>query len=202
MFGDASHTHLLEAVNLRKSRAVVIAISGQDETQEIVRAIRSVCQTTYLVVRSKYVRETDELLALGADDVIPQEFETSIEIAARIMSRFLIPMESIDGFISLLRSDNYQLLEGRKKLPRTFTSRQLPNLNITTLMVGRDSGGPVGKSIGEANIRNEHGVNIIGIRRNDKMYFNFNASEKILQNDLLFVYGEPERVHRFQERIA
>jgi CPA2 family monovalent cation:H+ antiporter-2 len=202
MFGDASHTHLLEAVHLWKSRAVVVAISGQQETQEIVRAIRTVCQTTYLVVRSKYVRETDELLALGADDVIPQEFETSIEIASRIMSRFLIPMESIDGFISLLRSDNYQLLEGRKKLPRTFTSRQLPNLNITTVMVGRDSGGPVGKSIAEANIRHEHGVNIIGIRRDDKMYFNFTANEKILQNDLLFVYGEPERVHRFQERIA
>lgn len=202
LFGSAVHGHLLETVHLRRSRAVVVAISDHRETQEVVRAIRSVCQTTYLVVRSKYVRETNELLALGADDVIPQEFETSIEISHRILSRFLIPIETIDHFIALLRSDNYQLLEGKQKLPRTYTSGHLPNLNITTVHVGRDSGGPVGKTIAEANIRQEYGVSIIGIRRDDEMHFHFNASEKILQNDLLFVHGEPEQVHKFQENTA
>lgn len=201
MFGNAAHSHILGTVNVRKSRAVVIAISDYRETENMVRAIRMVCQTTYLVVRSKYVKETNELLALGADDVIPEEFETSIEISSRILNRFLIPTEDIDSFISMLRSDNYQLLEGKRKLPKTYRSEKFPNLNITTIHVGRDSGGPVGKSIGESNIRNKYGVNIIGIGRNDEMHFHFDAHEKILQNDLLFVYGEPEKVHYFQEKV-
>lgn len=202
LFGNAAHSHILETVNLRKSRAVVIAISDYRETENMVRAIRMVCHTTYLVVRSKYVRETNELLALGADDVIPEEFETSIEISSRILNRFLIPIEDIDSFMSMLRSDNYQLLEGKRKLPKTYRSDKLPNLNITTIHVGRDSGGPVGRSLGEANVRNTYGVNIIGIGRNEKMHFHFDANEKILQNDLLFVYGEPEKVHKFQENVS
>ena len=60
----------------------------------------------------------------------------------------------------------------------------------------------MGRSIGEANVRNEYGVNIIGICRDDEMHYHFDASEKILQNDLLFVYGAPEQVHKFQEKIS
>jgi CPA2 family monovalent cation:H+ antiporter-2 len=202
LFGNAVHSHILETVNVRGSRAVVVAISDYAETENIVRAIRMACQTTFLVVRSKYVKETNELLALGADDVIPEEFETSIEISSRILNRFLIPIEDIEGFISLLRSDNYQLLESKRKLPKTYRYEKMPNLNITTIQVGRDSGGPVGKSIGEANVRKNYGVNIIGICRNNQIYLHFDANEKILQSDLLFVYGEPEKVHKFQETVS
>lgn len=202
LFGNATHTHILEKANLRNSRAVVVSISDIHETQQIVRTIRMVCQTTYLVVRSKFVKETDILIALGADDVIPEEFETSIEISSRILHRFLVPHDDIDNYISLLRSHNYQLLEGQRKLPQTFKTPSLPNLNITTLKVGRDSGGPVGKSLRESNIRKEYGINIIGICRNDKMYFHFDSDEKILQNDLLFVYGQQQNMNRFHETIS
>jgi CPA2 family monovalent cation:H+ antiporter-2 len=201
LFGNAADSHLLDTVNLRRSRAVVIALSDYKVTEEIVRAIRMICQTTYLVVRSQYLKDTDELIALGADHVIPAEFETSIEISSRILNRFLIPVEDIDHFIAMLRSDHYHLLEGKRKLPETYRSQAIPNLNITTIHVGRDSGGPVGKTIREANVRNDYGVNIIGICRNDQVQFHFDANEKILQDDLLFVYGESEQVHQFQEHV-
>lgn len=201
LFGNALHSHILETVNLQNSRAIVIAISDHHETKDIVRAVRSVCQTTFMIVRSKYVKETNELLALGADDVIPEEFETSIEISSRILHRFLVPVDDIDRFVLMLRSDNYHLMEGQRKLPVTYRDQRLPNLNITTLKVARDSGGPVGKSIAEGNIRNTYGVNIIGICRDEQMYFHFDATERILQNDLLFVYGEPEKVQEFQSKI-
>ena len=154
-----------------------------------------------MVVRSKYVHESTELLALGADDVIPEEFETSIEISSRVLHRFLVPTEDIEKFTSLLRLDNYHLLESNEKLPKTYRSPSLPNLNITTLKVGRDSGSVVGKSIGESDIRKQFGVNIVGICRDDQLHFHFDASEKIYQNDLLFVYGEPGRVNKFHELI-
>lgn len=202
LFGNAADIHLLETVLLRKSRAVVVAISDNQETKNIIRVVRSICNTTYLLVRSKYVRETTDLLSLGADDVIPEEFETSIEISSRVLHRFLIPTEDIDRFTSLVRADNYHLLEAKQKLPTTYRSTKLPDLNITTISVIRDSGKLVGKSIGESNIRNKFGVNIIGICRDDKMRFHFDATEKILQNDLLFVYGEPDRVNKFQEEVT
>lgn len=201
LFGNASQGHILESVHIRNARAIVVAISDYQESKNIVRAIRSICKTAYLLVRSKYVRETTELLAIGADDVIPEEFETSIEISSRVLHRFLVPTEDIDRFTSLVRSDNYHLFEGKQKLPKTYGSARFPDINITTIKVGRDSGGVVGKAISESDVSNKFGVDIIGIFRNDKMLFNFDSAEKILQNDLLLIYGEPKRVHDFQEEI-
>jgi CPA2 family monovalent cation:H+ antiporter-2 len=155
-----------------------------------------------MLVRSKYVRETSELLALGADDVIPEEFETSIEIFSRVLQKFLVPIDDIDAFTDLVRANNYHLFEAKKKLPQTFRSSSLPDLNITTIQVNRDSGGLIGKSIGESNIRSEYGVSIIGICRDDELHFHFDANEKILQNDLLFVYGKAREVEQFHRAVS
>lgn len=202
LFGDASRLHILEKVHVRNSRAIVIAISDYEQSKNVVRAVRSICQTAYIIVRSKYVQESTELLTLGADDVIPEEFETSIEISSRVLSRFLIPTEYIESFSTMVRADQYHLLESNKKLPKTHKSANMPGLNITTIKVGRDSGSVVGKSIADSNIRNEFGVNIIGICRDNQMHFHFDSSEKIIQNDLLFVYGEPESIHKFYEKVS
>lgn len=202
VYGNATDTHILEIVHLRNARAVVVAISNHLETKNIVKTVRSICQTTHLVIRSKYVRETNELLALGADDVIPEEFETSIEISSRILHKFLVPEDDIERFADLVRSDNYKILEQRQKLPKTFRPKELPSLNITTLKVTRDSGGIIGKSIGESGIRNTFGVNIIGIRRNNEMLFHFDSTELILPNDLLLVQGAPHQIHDFQKRVV
>ncbi|MDW7760442.1 MAG: hypothetical protein SCM96_07375 [Acidobacteriota bacterium] len=37
------------------------------------------------------------VVVLGADDVVPEEFETSIEIFTRILDRFHIPQNVIDA---------------------------------------------------------------------------------------------------------
>jgi CPA2 family monovalent cation:H+ antiporter-2 len=44
------------------------------------------------------VAETAALYDLGASDVIPEEFETSVEIFNRVLARYLIPRDQIDRF--------------------------------------------------------------------------------------------------------
>lgn len=202
LFGNATQPHILETVHIFQARAVVIAISDHEATKEIVRSVRSICHSVFVLVRSKYVRETTELLDMGADDVIPEEFETSIEIFSRVLQKFLIPIDDIDAFTDLVRANNYHLFVAKKKLPHTFRSSNLPDLNITTIQVNRDSGGVVGRSIGESNIRSEYRVNIIGIYRDEEMHFHFDADEKILQNDLLFVYGRSQEVEQFHRAVS
>ena len=59
----------------------------------------------------------EELNALGADEVIPEEFETSIEIFTRVLHNFLIPQEDIEKFTNSLRSDNYSLFQKNPVFP-------------------------------------------------------------------------------------
>ncbi|MBS0011099.1 MAG: cation:proton antiporter [Bacteroidales bacterium] len=202
LFGDASNVHILETARLIHARAVVIAISDPVATKRIISNIRMISQSVYLLVRTRYVHETDELIALGADDVIPEEFETSLEIFSRILHNFLVPVDDIDNFIELIRSDNYHLLQAKKKLPITIKTTKIPDFKVTCVTVNRDSGKIVGKSIKDSHIRAEYGINILAISRNDKMIYDISPDEMILQNDLVFVHGKPENVDRFHKSVS
>ncbi|MCX7551863.1 monovalent cation:proton antiporter family protein [Xanthomarina sp. F2636L] len=197
LFGDASEPHILDTVNLSKARSVVIAISNPENTRTIIRNVRNISQSVYLVVRTRYVKEIPELIALGADDVIPEEFETSIEIFSRVLHDFLIPENDISEFIDLIRADNYEIFNSKKKLPKTFKSTKIPNVNITCLRVNVDSGKIVGRTLKEMNIRKEYGINILAIERKDNVIDHIQPHEKLFQNDKLYVSGKQEAIEEF-----
>lgn len=197
IFGDASQKHILEHTNLHKARGVVIAISDPKATKVIIGNIREMSQSVYLVVRTQYVKEINELMALGADDVIPEEFETSIEIFSRILHQFLVPIDEIDRFIEIVRSDNYGLFQNKKILPRTFKSAKLPDFNITCLRITTDSSKMVGKPLSELQYRSNYGINILAISRNGDLIKNIGPDQKIKQGDIVYVQGDQGSIENF-----
>lgn len=201
IFGDASQPHILDTVNLSKARSVVIAISDKEITKTVIRNIRSTSQTVHILVRTRYVREISELIALGADDVIPEEFETSIEIFARVMHNFLVPESQIDNLIEYVRSDNYEVFQMKKKVPKTFTPTSIPDFNITCVRVSNDSHKINGRTIKEANIRAKYGVSVLAISHNDKIIDDIHPDQKIHQNDLLYIQGSQENIEQFRKYV-
>ncbi|UJH91346.1 NAD-binding protein [Antarcticibacterium sp. 1MA-6-2] len=119
IFGDATNPLILKHLHVQEARVVVIAISDPDATKKIINGIRSLTQTANLIVRTRYVREIEENLRLGADEVIPEEFETSIEIFSRVLRKYLIPHNEIQDFINQVRSSDYEMLTTLKKGPHT-----------------------------------------------------------------------------------
>jgi len=201
LFGDATQDHILELVNIRKARVTVIAISDPVATKAIIRNIRAISQSMHLVVRTRYVKEIPELIAVGADDVIPEEFETSIEIFSRTLHYFLIPEDDIEYFINMTRSNNYSLFQNKKSTPRTFRPTDLPDFKISSLKVRTDSGTIIGKPINELDVRNKFGVNILGILREDELISNITAEERICRRDILYVTGHQLNIDKFRKSI-
>lgn len=201
LFGDATQDHMLELVNIRKARVTVIAISDPVATKAIIRNIRAISQSMHLVVRTRYVKEIPELIAVGADDVIPEEFETSIEIFSRTLHYFLIPEDDIEYFINMTRSNNYSLFQNKKSIPRTFRPTDFPDFKISCLKVKTDSGAVIGKPINELDVRNKFGVNILGIMRKDELISNITAEERICRRDILYVTGHQLDIDKFRKSI-
>jgi len=56
------------------------------------------------------ISEVDSLRALGADEVIPEEFETSIEIVMRLLRTFHVPGNILATQLRALRDEGYRLL--------------------------------------------------------------------------------------------
>lgn len=201
IFGDATQDHILETVHLSNARAAVIAISDNSATKSIIKNIRNHSDSLYLVVRTRYVKETSELLALGADEVIPEEFETSIQIFAHILQNFLVPEDDIDQQIDKVRADNYQLFKGELKLPKTYRPANLADFNITSLCMTGDSNKFLGKPLKDLNLRAEFGINILVIKRKNEILESIQPTEILKQGDILYIQGNQSKIEQFSKLI-
>jgi CPA2 family monovalent cation:H+ antiporter-2 len=201
LFGDARQDHIMETVNISKARVVVIAISDPEGTKVVAKNIRMVSQSVHLIVRTRFVKEIPELIALGADDVIPEEFETSIEIFSRALHYFLIPEDDIGHFAEITRSDNYGLFQNKKSIPRTFRPSKYPEFDISCLKVRTDNRRIVGKTLSELDVRNQYGINILGLSRKDELITNTGPNEVLLQRDILYVTGTQASIDQFRKHI-
>ncbi len=108
-YGDATKENVLESLNVKDAKVIVIAISDPVATRRIVKLVRELNPKAYIIARTLYIKEMNPLLKLGANAVIPEEFETSIEIFNRVMSKFSISQSKIDKFIFKTREDNYKV---------------------------------------------------------------------------------------------
>ena len=201
IFGDATQDHILETVHLSHARTAVIAISDNFATRSIIKNIRAQSNSLYLVVRTRYVKETSELIALGADEVIPEEFETSVQIFTNVLQNFLVPEDDIDQFIEKVRSDNYQLFKGDLKRPKTYRHNELADFNITCLRMNADSNKFLGLPLKELNLRAEYGINILGIKRKNIMLKSIQPEEKLKQGDLIYILGNQNKIEQFHKLV-
>ncbi|OWY22759.1 potassium transporter KefB [Sphingobacteriales bacterium UPWRP_1] len=203
IFGDATQPHILHEARLEIARVAVIAISDPKATKAIVSNIRNISPTVYLIVRTRFVKETDELIALGADEVIPEEFETSIEIFSRALLKYLIPLDEVEKLVQDVRTGNYQMLRPKTEVaPVGVFLNQPPNINISCLRVAADSGRVSGKTIADAEIRKTWGITILAINRYNSLISVIEPHIKILQNDLLYVTGNTAQIDAFYKEVA
>jgi CPA2 family monovalent cation:H+ antiporter-2 len=142
----------------------------------------------------------DSLYALGVNQVIPEEFETSIEIFSRVLARYLIPRNEIERLIAEARAGGYDMFRSLSKDSLSFSDLkcQIPNVDITTFRVG--DGSPIsGKSIGEIGIRKKHGVTVLALRRGEQMLSNPEAGTVIHPGDLIVALSEPSKLAQFAQ---
>jgi monovalent cation:H+ antiporter-2, CPA2 family len=200
-YGDAANEFLLEHFKVYTARVAVVAISDPAATRRIITNIRSICQTVYIIVRTRYVKEIDEFHRLGAEEVIPEEFETSIEIFTRLLRRYLIPQNDIEKFVLDIRSDNYEMLRPYSSGTARAMGVDIPDINITCLRTQQGDNEIVGKTIAESQLRSKYGVNLLAIQRNSGFITEIEANTKILQNDMLYIMGSPASIADLNNKI-
>lgn len=99
-FGDATHDLILNHANVKFAKAAAVMINDPPAARRIVRAIRKLNPNIFLIVRTRYIFEKEKMMDLGANEVIPDEYGTSIEIFSRTLRRFDVSNENIKKMIS------------------------------------------------------------------------------------------------------
>lgn len=201
-YGDAVQENILSHVAIHKARVAVIAISDPMATKRIIVNIRNISSKVFIIVRTRFILEMDDNFNLGANEVIPEEFETSIEIFTRVLTKYLIPRDQIEEFIRGIRADNYEMLRSYPSAESTaFQGFDLTDVEIATLTVQRNSKKVVGKSLQESELRKNFGITIVAIKRDHEIISDIKAETEILQNDIIYVFGKPEDIVKFNDKI-
>ncbi|MGW1455591.1 cation:proton antiporter domain-containing protein [Salegentibacter agarivorans] len=204
IFGDATNSLILKHLHVQEARVIVIAISDPGATKKIISNVRLYSKTAFIIVRTRYVREIEENIKLGADEVIPEEFETSIEIFNRVLKKYLVPYNEIMDFTASIRSSDYEMLTSVKGRPHKPSLQHLhiPNREIVTLSVQQNNRDIVGKSIQTSGIGKNFRVTVLAIKRDTQYITEILPDTKIKQGDLLYIFGNPLNINRLNEALS
>ncbi|QDH81582.1 potassium transporter KefB [Echinicola soli] len=202
IYGDASNEMVLKHVNIHLSRVVVIAISNSDATKSIITAIRLLTQNASIIVRTRYVNEIAANLSMGANEVIPEEFETSIEIFTRVLNKYLIAKDDIEDFTEEVRSHNYEMFRATQNRGRDRLNIDLPEINFVSLKVDRDSGQYINKPLKKVNLRETLGVNLVALKREGQTTSHIDGDTKLKFGDIVYVVGKPDGLSEFEKAIG
>ncbi len=189
-YGDASQEPLLRHVNAEKARAIVVVIDDPAGARRIVETSRRIAPDAYILVRSRYLREVEVLLGLGADEVIADEMEVSIEVFSRVLARMLVPREDIKRFIGEVRGEWRRMARNLSKESTSIGDLRVvvPDLVTHTIRLGPAS--PlVGATIAQSGIRARYGVTVLAVTRDGETIGNPHSDLQLAAGDLLFVIG-------------
>ncbi|MEX5213857.1 MAG: cation:proton antiporter [Nitrospiraceae bacterium] len=196
-YGDGTNPNVLRHVRIHDARVFVVANSDPFAARRAVQVARSLNPKLYIIVRTRYLRELQELHEVGADDVVPEEFETSIEIFALVLRTFRLPQEYVMKKAEQIRREGYSLLR-RSEMPEMahhLRAGTLTDVEVETCRIDEDS--PVlGRSLGELLIRPRTGASVIALTRGGVTESNLSGRTALQAGDVLTLLGTRPQIRR------
>ncbi len=191
--GDASRPLVLDHFGIQTARVIAVVISDPTAVRAITAVARKLNPKIHIVVRTRFLGEVDELRRLGADDVIPEDFETSIEVFSRVLGHYLVPRQTIERFVNSIRHEYYNMA---RQLSMTGTA--LPSLadelftGLEVVAVKVESGCALdGKKLTETTLRREHQVTVVGLRRGEETIPAPDGDAVLRGEDTAFLFASP-----------
>jgi len=209
-YGDAVFGAVLEHAGIKDARVLVIGISNEAATRRIVEKAKELNPNVCIITRVRDLQEMKYLNDLGADEIIPEEYETSVEIFFRVLRKYLVPQEDIEKLVNDLRANGYLMM--RKLSVDTGTGANggfslkggLPGVDIQVVKVGEGSKFD-GKTLADLELRKKYGVTVLSIRRSSSEMVYVPCGNSFLQaKDACVLLGKPEdlfNIRKFFESV-
>ena len=206
-FGDGTQPTVLDHVGARRARVIVFAISAPAEESRGVVVARDLNPSAHIVVRTRYTSSIDELLSVGANDVVVEEFEASIELFARALESYRIPINLIWQEAETVRTEHYGLLRGTAEPNlRLDAIKHLGIHDALELIEIKEGAWVVGKSARTMKLRRQTGVVQLAVVRDGRPYYRRDLDFRYQPDDTVVLVGDRESLDRaielFQEEAT
>lgn len=175
--GDATQEQVLRQAQIERARGLIAATTTDATNLYIVLTARGLNPHLKIIARASEDNAEKHLLTAGADSVVSPYSFAGQRIAQ-----------------SLLRPHVVSFLD-------TATTHLGMDLEIGEIHITPDSTF-AGKTLESSRIRQERGVIVLAIKRQDAMRFNPAPDERIEPNDCLIAMGEPSQLRQLEQTVS
>jgi CPA2 family monovalent cation:H+ antiporter-2 len=181
---------VLKHAGIERARAAIALLSDPRGTRQTISLCRRLAPKIFLLARTRYLAEIPDLSALGADEVVAEEFETSLEISGRTLRRLGFPLpwvESETEGIRHAREDSFR----RFRAPDVAAERleeALPGIRIEFLSIGGDWHS-IGRTLRELDLRAAGGAIVLAVVRAGRALVTPGADFALEASDRLLLLG-------------
>lgn len=196
-FGDPSHPSVLVHAGISQASIVAVVISDPIASKEIVKVARALNNKAYIITRTRFFQEVPLMLRTGADDVIPDEFGSSLEIYTRVLQRANVPHDILYHNVEKLRAEGYQTLglHNYSTSGSAYFNNPIDpeDAKIETWKVNEGSL-LAGKSVLESELKKRHSLTVLAIKRQNMTITSIQPDTILQAADSLIVIGSPDNL--------
>ena len=156
-------------------------------------AAREVAPGATVVVRTRYVKAIEDLMRLGASQVVVEEFEASLELFARALESYEIPQSRITRELDAVRGEHYGLLRGRAAPDIRLDALKHLGIHAALELVEVDAGAAaVGESATSLDLRRVTGAVQVAVIRDGEPHYQREPNFAYQVGDTAVLVGDRE----------
>ena len=198
-FGDASGKNTLEQAGISSAKVVVIAISDPNATRKIARAVKVFNSNVKVVARGRYYSEVEILKSEGADFVVSEEYEASMEIISVVLDNYNIPNSVAYDFLKELRKSGYKSFRDIDFHDGNFETIKKAAMRSFIVTEGSTL---VNRKLSDTNIRSTYNLLVVGIRRGNQVFISPGGDFVLSPSDEVFLFGEYKKINSYIKEVG
>jgi len=200
LHGDASAPSVLEGAGIHRAKALVLAINDPAALARAIPAARELNPDLYILARTRYVAEIDDLLKVGADEVIPDELGAGLELATFLMNRCQASEGRLLKVLATIRDEHHRRYAQDNAQSRSLTGylSAMSGGEIEIQAVPDDSP-HLGRSLAELDFRAATGATVVGVIRHERTIYSPGPQLRLERGDTLMLLGEPGDIVQARE---
>jgi CPA2 family monovalent cation:H+ antiporter-2 len=189
-YGDATSPEALSHAHVADAKAMLLVLNDPAAAQRIVDAVKRAAPGLPILMRARYLKEAEALKVLGAQDVVAEEVEGSLELLVRLLRTLETPRNVIDARVKEAREATHTS-ERKPTVPRpTFGElSMLSGLKVEPVRVEAGASS-IGRSVIDLDLRRSSGALVVAVAREGLLLQGWSPSEPFRQGDVVFLAGD------------
>ena len=194
-YGDASERDMLETLGIAHTRLLVVSYNDLGSARKVLHHARSLRPDLKIMVRTRDEAPVDELLGLGATEVVAETLEASIMIASHALLLADVPAARVMRRMRDAQANRYQILREiyRTDDPVMGRTNESPAQHRLDSVVLTEACAAIGRRLADLHLP---GCRLHALTRADVRETSPSPETVLRSNDILVLFGTPENLEK------